>query len=56
MKFSVMNLGCKVNAYESESVAALFEAAGYERTEFGEACDVAVIRSEEHTSELQSRE
>ena len=43
MKFSVMNLGCKVNAYESESVAALFEVAGYERTEFGEACDVAVI-------------
>ncbi|MGM9941132.1 MAG: tRNA (N(6)-L-threonylcarbamoyladenosine(37)-C(2))-methylthiotransferase MtaB [Bulleidia sp.] len=43
MKFSICNLGCKVNAYEAESVASILESQGWERTGFGETCDAALI-------------
>lgn len=43
MRFSICNLGCKVNAYEAESVASILESQGWERTAFGEICDAALI-------------
>lgn len=38
-------LGCKVNQYESEAMAALFKNAGYEIKSFEEKCDVYVINT-----------
>ncbi len=43
MKFSVVNLGCKVNAYECEGVARQLEEAGFERTEWDEPAEITVI-------------
>lgn len=43
MKFSIMNLGCKVNAYESESIASELEERGHTRVDFNEACDASLI-------------
>ena len=43
MKCRVINLGCKVNAYETESTAQMLEAEGFERTENAEEADVTVI-------------
>lgn len=43
MKFSTYNLGCKVNAYECESVAAILEEKGYTRVSFEEDSDIAII-------------
>jgi threonylcarbamoyladenosine tRNA methylthiotransferase MtaB len=43
MKFQVINLGCKVNAYEAESVAALLEERGWTRIEDESACDAVLI-------------
>ena len=43
MKFSICNLGCKVNAYESESVASLLEHKGWQRVPFEEEADAALI-------------
>ena len=39
------NLGCKVNAYETESMQQLLEASGYEIVPFEEAADVYVINT-----------
>ena len=39
------NLGCKVNAYETESMQQMLEAAGYEIVDFTEAADVYVINT-----------
>lgn len=39
------NLGCKVNAYETESMQQLLEAAGYEIVDFAETADVYVINT-----------
>lgn len=43
MKFSVCNLGCKVNAFEAESIAAEMEKKGWQRVPFEEAADAALI-------------
>ena len=43
MKCRVINLGCKVNAYETESTAQMLEAEGFERTESAQDADVTVI-------------
>lgn len=43
MKFSVCNLGCKVNAYEAESIAAILENKGWQRVGFEESADAALI-------------
>ena len=43
MKFSVCNLGCKVNAYEAESVAARLVRSGWERVPFETPADAALI-------------
>lgn len=39
------NLGCKVNAYETESMQQLLEAADYEIVDFAETADVYVINT-----------
>lgn len=44
-KASLHNLGCKVNAYETEGMQQLLEEAGYEIVAFGEPADVCVINT-----------
>lgn len=39
------NLGCKVNAYETEAMQQRLEAAGYEIVPFGEEADVYIINT-----------
>ena len=41
----IYTLGCKVNQYESEAIAELFEARGYRVLSADEACDVYVINT-----------
>jgi threonylcarbamoyladenosine tRNA methylthiotransferase MtaB len=43
MRFSVVNLGCKVNAYECEGVARQLEEAGFERVDWEEPAEITVI-------------
>ncbi len=43
MRFSVLNLGCKVNAYETEAIALEMENRGHERCDFAEESDVSMI-------------
>lgn len=38
-------LGCKVNQYESEAMAELFERAGYTISDFDSICDIYVINT-----------
>lgn len=44
-KAAFHNLGCKVNAYETESMQQLLEQSGYEIVPFGEVADVYVINT-----------
>lgn len=44
-KAALHNLGCKVNAYETEAMQQMLEAAGYEIVDFHEAADVYVINT-----------
>ena len=44
-KAAFHNLGCKVNAYETESMQQLLEQRGYEIVPFEEAADVYVINT-----------
>ena len=44
-KAALHNLGCKVNAYETEAMQQLLEEAGYEIVEFNEKADVYVINT-----------
>ena len=44
-KAAVHNLGCKVNAYESEAMRQLLEQAGYEIVPFRERADVYIINT-----------
>lgn len=44
-KAALHNLGCKVNYYETEAMAQLLEAAGYEIVGFEEKADVYVINT-----------
>ena len=39
------NLGCKVNAYETEAMQQILEDAGYQIVDFGEKADVYVINT-----------
>ena len=43
MKFSICNLGCKVNAYEAESIAHTMEQKGWERVDFERPADATMI-------------
>ena len=45
MRAALHNLGCKVNAYETEAMQQLLEAAGYEIVPFEEAADVYIINT-----------
>lgn len=44
-KAALHNLGCKVNAYETESMQQILEAAGYEIVPFDQKADVYVINT-----------
>ena len=39
------NLGCKVNAYETEAMQQILEDAGYQIVDFGDQADVYVINT-----------
>ncbi len=45
MKAALHNLGCKVNAYETEAMQQILEEAGYEIVQFSEYADVYVINT-----------
>ena len=45
MKAALHNLGCKVNAYETEAIQQILEEAGYEIVPFSEYADVYVINT-----------
>lgn len=44
-KAALHNLGCKVNAYETEAMQQMLEGAGYEIVDFHECADVYVINT-----------
>ena len=44
-KAALHNLGCKVNAYETEAMRQLLEEAGYEIMPFAPGADVYVINT-----------
>ncbi len=44
-KAALHNLGCKVNAYETEAMQQMLEEAGYEIVDFSEKADVYVINT-----------
>ena len=44
-KAALHNLGCKVNAYETEAMGQLLENAGYEIVPFEPGADVYVINT-----------
>ncbi len=44
-KAALHNLGCKVNAYETEAMRQLLEDAGYEITAFSDVADVYVVNT-----------
>lgn len=44
-KVALHNLGCKVNAYETESMQQLLEAAGYEIVPFAPGADIYIINT-----------
>lgn len=44
-KAALHNLGCKVNAYETEAMRQMLEEAGYEIVDFSEKADVYVVNT-----------
>ena len=44
-KAALHNLGCKVNAYESDAMQQLLEKAGYEIVPFREKADVYIVNT-----------
>ena len=44
-KAALHNLGCKVNAYETEAMQQLLEQAGYEIVPFEEKADVYIVNT-----------
>lgn len=44
-KAALHNLGCKVNAYETEAMRQMLEAEGYEIVDFTESADVYVVNT-----------
>ena len=44
-KAALHNLGCKVNAYETEAMQEILEQAGYEIVPFEEQADVYVVNT-----------
>ena len=43
--FAIQNLGCKVNSYEANVIASMFEAAAYRQVAFKEQADVYIINT-----------
>ncbi|MHB0912003.1 MAG: tRNA (N(6)-L-threonylcarbamoyladenosine(37)-C(2))-methylthiotransferase MtaB [Armatimonadota bacterium] len=58
LKVALHTLGCKVNQYETEQLAAEFARRGFELVSFTEAADVYVINSctVTHTADAKSRQ
>ena len=56
--FNIKTLGCKVNQYESDGIAASLEDRGMVRAKKGEPCDVCIINTCAVTSRagMQSRQ
>ncbi len=44
-KVALHNLGCKVNAYETEAMGQMFEKSGYEIVPFTEQADIYIINT-----------
>lgn len=44
-KVALHSLGCKVNAYETEAIAEMFEKRGYEIAPFKEGADIYIINT-----------
>ena len=44
-KAALHNLGCKVNAYETEAMQQLLEQAGYEIVPFEEKADIYIVNT-----------
>ena len=44
-KVALHNLGCKVNAYETEAMGQLLRAAGYELVPFDTGADIYIINT-----------
>ena len=44
-KVALHNLGCKVNAYETEAVQQMLEEHGYEIVPFSECADIYIINT-----------
>ncbi|HBV98126.1 MAG: RNA modification enzyme MiaB [Peptococcaceae bacterium BICA1-7] len=57
-KVAIATLGCKVNQYESSSIAGIFRDRGYEVVDFGERADVYVINTctVTHAGDRKSRQ
>lgn len=57
-KAAFMTLGCKVNQFETETMARLFKERGYDIVSFAEKADVYVVNtcSVTHLSESKSRQ
>lgn len=45
MRVALHNLGCKVNAYETDAMGQLFSDAGYEIVQFHEVADIYIINT-----------
>ena len=45
MRFSIMTLGCKVNQYDGEALAAALRAAGLRRARSGQTPDLVVVNT-----------
>ena len=44
-KAALHNLGCKVNAYETEAMQQMLEEAGYEIVPFHEKADIYIVNT-----------
>ena len=42
---AIVTLGCRVNQYESEAIAGLLEADGFEIVPFGTPADVTIVNT-----------
>ena len=57
-KVAIATLGCKVNQYESSSMAGIFRSRGYQVVDFGERADVYVVNTctVTHAGDRKSRQ
>ena len=58
MKFNILTLGCKVNAYESSAMKEILIENGYDEAKENEISDVCIINtcSVTHVSDAKSRQ